>query len=324
MTTNKARISALLQQVNQNATDLERGDDRARDGIVEACQSLIREVERPSDTYSRLTLGYLPALMALRTGIDLGLFQQLSEQPKGSVELAKFACADPGIVLRTLRVLSAARVVRPVGRDSFCSTAFSTATSHEDFANGVRWKLDTNAPALLSTPAYLRERNWQTPLDPLRSALTAKYPALNGEKEAAFQVWDRVGPKNGLFSLLKAWMANVAFWADEEQGFYPFTKRLVEGSSEDVALLVDIGCGSGSDMRNLLRLHPSVTRLVLQDTPTVIENLKSVDVPSQVRLMSHDFFVSTASSPGVYLPSMELIHFAETSADHRSQDLLPA
>lgn len=295
MPTNSTRIDSLLEELRQNAAKLQHGDDRARDGIVRSCESMISEVERPSDTLVRFTWGYLPALMAMRTAIDLKIFHNLSSEVKSSIQLAAPTSADSVLVLRVLRTLSAAGVIRALSKDSFASTAFSVAMTQPDFEESFHFMIDTNSRAVMSTPTYLRDRGWQNPANPYESPLALDYALPTGEKELAFQIWPRLGVMGGLFATLRAWSFNQVHWADEQQGFYPFTERILNGASAENALLVDLGGGSGADLRNLLRLHPSSTRLILQEIPAVIEGLQSTELPPQIQLMSHDFFVSAFS-----------------------------
>ena len=70
--------------------------------------------------------------------------------------------------------------------------------------------------------------------------------------------------------------------------------EIMSGSHEgkDEVLLVDIGGGKGHDLETFLKNFPgSKGRLVLQDLPGIIDDLKGLN--EAIQAMGHDFFNTT-------------------------------
>ncbi|KAK1148128.1 hypothetical protein N8T08_010767 [Aspergillus melleus] len=79
-------------------------------------------------------------------------------------------------------------------------------------------------------------------------------------------------------------------WMDP--GFYP-VPTLTEGLNinKDDVLLVDVGGGTGHDISEFWGKWPQISgRAVLQDLPEVIRQANSMNLPSSIETMSHDFF----------------------------------
>ena len=78
------------------------------------------------------------------------------------------------------------------------------------------------------------------------------------------------------------------FWAD----WFPVERMIFTGFADtgDDVLMVDIGGGNGQDLETCLAKFPrSHGRLILQDLPGTITNLKGLD--EGIQAMSHDFFL---------------------------------
>lgn len=73
-----------------------------------------------------------------------------------------------------------------------------------------------------------------------------------------------------------------------DEGFYPIVERL-EGVPKEQVLLVDVGGGMGHDLRQFKDRFPHISgRLILQDTESVIAQLKQSS--SGIEATVHDFF----------------------------------
>lgn len=79
-------------------------------------------------------------------------------------------------------------------------------------------------------------------------------------------------------------------WMDA--GFYPVQERLIEGAdaAADAAFLVDVGGNVGHDLAEFLAKHPSAPgRLVLQDLPVVIGQIKPGSLDARIEPRGYDF-----------------------------------
>lgn len=74
-------------------------------------------------------------------------------------------------------------------------------------------------------------------------------------------------------------------WAD----WFPVQEQILDGASADRPLLVDVGGGRGHDIAGFKQKFPCGSgRLVLEDLPSVIEDIKLLD--SDIQRIKHSFF----------------------------------
>jgi hypothetical protein len=74
-------------------------------------------------------------------------------------------------------------------------------------------------------------------------------------------------------------------WAD----WFPVQEQILNGASADCPLLVDVGGGRGHEIAGFRQRFPSAAgRLVLEDLPSVIEDIKTLD--SDIQRIKHSFF----------------------------------
>ncbi len=74
------------------------------------------------------------------------------------------------------------------------------------------------------------------------------------------------------------------YWVD----WFPVQEDLIEGATEDSALIVDVGGGKGHDLQAFHERYPQRGRLVLQDLPVVIRNIEHLD--PAIERSDYDFF----------------------------------
>jgi hypothetical protein len=80
----------------------ESAEESARQQLIAAAGKLIEELENPAEKLARIGWGEPSRTAALQTAFELGLLQKLSEEPKGSAELAEGTGADPLLVGKLL------------------------------------------------------------------------------------------------------------------------------------------------------------------------------------------------------------------------------
>lgn len=77
-----------------------------------------------------------------------------------------------------------------------------------------------------------------------------------------------------------------AYRPQEWYDFYPVTERI--GAPTERVTLVDIGGGTGSDLKKFQAKFPSIGRLVLQDHPSVVSDAK--DLTPGIEAEAYDMF----------------------------------
>ena len=167
-------------------------------------------------------------------------------------------------------------------------------------------------------PEFLRKNGYKCPSDPRKGSF--QY-AFQTDLEA-FEYWAQSPDTLDNFNTFM--MGNRAArpsWVD----WFPVQKQLLDGleRGKDDVLLIDIAGGRGHDLQAFKTNYPQASgRLILQDTPSVIDDIKSLD--ESIERIKYDFFtpqpVKGNSSPTfeAYIPcrltkKQELGHTSFTS-----------
>lgn len=74
------------------------------------------------------------------------------------------------------------------------------------------------------------------------------------------------------------------YWVD----WFPVQETLLQDARDDTALIVDGGGGKGHDLQAFHNKYPQRGRLVLQDLPQVIDNIKDLDLAIERAI--YDFY----------------------------------
>ncbi|KAK6065241.1 Demethylsterigmatocystin 6-O-methyltransferase 8 [Seiridium cupressi] len=79
-------------------------------------------------------------------------------------------------------------------------------------------------------------------------------------------------------------MGARSYWFD----WFPIQEQLIQASTRETPLLVDVGAGRGHDLLEFHSRFPNNGPLVLQDLPAVIESIRELD--TAIEPMAYDFF----------------------------------
>ena len=131
---------------------------------------------------------------------------------------------------------------------------------------------------------WLSEHNNKCPTDP-RNGLLQR--AFNTDLEA-FEYWSH---KPDVLEQFNLSMSGIRSTRPLWFSWFPVEERLLKGASEenDKVLMIDIGGGLGHDIGAFKKRFPSAKgRLVLQEMPKVIDDIKELD--SSIERVKHDIF----------------------------------
>jgi hypothetical protein len=135
--------------------------------------------------------------------------------------------------------------------------------------------------AAMKAPKYLREAGHRCPTDPHDGFMQYAFQT----KLNTFQLFSSL-PQ--VFKDFNTFMGNTmgarSYWVD----WFPVQEQLLDGLDKDSALVVDVGAGKGHDLVAFHSAYPNQGRLVLQDLPSVIDNVTGLD--PAIELMAYDFF----------------------------------
>lgn len=132
---------------------------------------------------------------------------------------------------------------------------------------------------------YLKEKGPKEP----DSQFTSPFAWTEGQEGKA--IWEIMAQHPERFATFQRGLpfydANLP-----KTGYYDFGK-LADGAGADRAVMVDIGCGLGQTMIEIVETNPALKsgKIVLQDLSNVIEAAReSGNIPDNFELMAHDFY----------------------------------
>ncbi|KAJ5100560.1 O-methyltransferase [Penicillium angulare] len=282
----------LISQLQALASRLSNPNDLdARKECLRVSKALTVQLDQPENIAVDMAFAPMIATSA-RIAVDLELFTHIvqAKEPITAARLAALSGAEELLIVRILRLLSAAHFVQEVSPQTWTATRITEVMATDEIAAGHRMVSRLIVPAMQSAPAYFKERGYTCPFDPTDGLMQYAFCT----KETTF---DRIAADSALSRDFNTFMGNTMgarkYWVD----WYPVQDRILDGfvsaAAEDKnnnnALLVDVGAGKGHDVLAFREKFPEAGgRLVLQDLSTVINDLKELD--PAIEKVPYDFF----------------------------------
>ncbi|KAL8721599.1 MAG: hypothetical protein Q9225_001763 [Loekoesia sp. 1 TL-2023] len=283
------QVSSLLENITEAGKSYSQHEPGARERLLSLAYSLATAVELPSETIQRIGWAEPARFASTKIAVDLNLFEILKERKDAGIttaELAKASNADPTLISRTMKHLSAMNVIGEIRADHYIATPFSVALTEPKYRDGITYTHDVAGPSFHHLPAYLKSISYAHPTN------IAGGPFQYAHKTPSpFFVWLYEKPElaSCFNNYMSGYRARKSSWVDP--GFYPVEDRLGNGMKEgtEEVLLVDVGGGLGHDLELLKQQHAHVPgRLILQEKPEVISQITA---PNTIfEKMAHDFF----------------------------------
>ncbi|KAK9424384.1 putative O-methyltransferase [Seiridium unicorne] len=262
----------------------------AREQLIDLSHALISSLELPSESIQRIGWAEPARAAHCRLGVEIQLFEHIKQSGAGGIsakELAAKVGANEILIARTLKHLAATYTIAESGPDTYSSTTLSDALTEPRYQDGIIYTYDVAGPCFRVLPEYLKSINYT-----LQTELHNSSFQLAHKTELPFFAWLASNPPymEKFSSYMSAYRAGKPSWADP--GFYPIEERLTQmfDSKSSGVLLVDVGGGTGHDLKELKEKHPSLPgKLILQDQPDVISTVQGAE--GIFEPMSHDFFM---------------------------------
>ncbi|KAF6841062.1 o-methyltransferase [Colletotrichum musicola] len=277
-------LTSFLENVkNIDAASFQNEGERMQ--ALLAAQALLARLESPWDTAVRLNMTQ-PALgAAIKTALDLKLFEAWLAQGNGALtseqaaELIGGKC-DSALLYRLLRLMAANHLVEEVGVGRFKPTQFGIALTAPVFHGLFNTYYDLILPTYVSLPSFLASTNYANPQDPRRTAFQHAH-AWEGDLWSYYRAHPE---KQDEFNKVQE---SIALQQPSWTEIYP-AGELVKGCDESGPLLVDVGGGTGHDVRRFCEVVPELReRVWLEDVQEVVG---IADVPGDVGRVGYDFF----------------------------------
>ncbi|KAI2478876.1 O-methyltransferase [Pyrenophora tritici-repentis] len=287
-TPSKAALS-LLDNIAQLSDGFKNGSPGAREGLLDACRSLITEVSHPSENMLQLLWAQPAHLNILWMSVEVKLFQAMQEIPETGASTAEIASkcdknVDPVIVGRMLRHLSAMGTVRETGPGIFANTPTSSAFAEHSYQDSILYIAENFQPVHQSMKSYFEQRDWKCPDSGIDAPFQHTYNCKGSHYFEYFQQEPEIGRR--FASMMNMWSKGRPRWFNKD--YYPVQDRLISGADQDAPFLVDVGGGSGHDIEGLREAFEGQLpgSLILQDRPEIVQLAK---LGAGAEAMAHDF-----------------------------------
>jgi len=275
---------ALAEQLRTN-NSLET-DPVLRNQLVENSKRLATTLQTPIDRAWEVF--FQPHhLSALYVAMDAGWLQLLNDAKTTGLSAEQLASsttphADPSLVKRLMRILTATGTIAEIGFETYAATEFSDLFCTPEWAAGLRHGSRDFAVSIAKMPEYFAENGLQAPPSAANGLYQyshgipfLQYLGQNAEAAKQFNVF------------MTAVRAGKKSWTET----FPISEKLHVDSADDV-LLVDIGGGKGHDLVEFSTAQKRMGlkgKLILQDLPRV-----TTQVPTEwnhlFEIQEHDFF----------------------------------
>lgn len=259
-----SQVLSLVEDIKLLASSPDASSAQSHFRLLGLVDQLKLAVETPTETALRL-IYQPPQNAALRTVIDLGLFQLLVKHPDGrsAKDLAVHSGAERALVVRLMRVMTALGLCASYEPEVYSATDKTRAMTEPIGRDGVPCIYDLTMPTLSKLPEYFREHNYTTPKEYSRS------PMRWAVGQSQFE-W--LAQRKGHQALFNSYMASRRHGRPSWFDVYPI-ERLAEQAidHDDAVFVVDVGGNQGHDLMRFREKHPKVPgRLVVQDLPKVV------------------------------------------------------
>ncbi|KAJ5893759.1 hypothetical protein N7495_005450 [Penicillium taxi] len=280
-------IANLIQRLNAlEDIDISRLQDQERRDLLQACDRLKSKLESPMDITARLMLSGHQA-MAIRLSVDLKIFDAIA---KISLSTDTFSVhdlyneighAEPLLIARLVRFLSAMSVVKEVDRDVYAQTPLAAAFVSSSLLAAAVIHGTYFMTILSKLPEYFHVKGWKSPGD----AYDGPFNFTPTKSNTHYFDFLSSTPYYG--QAFNAVMG-MSFRRTGKDWFEFFPTERLQISNESEPLVVDIGGGNGNDLKKLKTRFPCLSgKLILQDLPAVIECARDLQ---GIEVQSHDFF----------------------------------
>ena len=281
----------ILDEINDLGNGLKNGIQGAREGLLAAAQRLTASLQHPTENALQLLWAQPTHLNIVRMAVEIKLFQAMASTPASGERSNTIAArcipegkVDTVLVARMLRHLAAMSTVLETGPDTFAPTPTSHAYAAPNYQDTILYIVDNFQPALDAGPSFFRANGFQAP----SSSTDAPFQHAFEKGVHYFEYFDKFDQEMGrrFASMMDVWSMGRQRWFDAD--YYPVQERLIDGADAKGVFLVDVGGGTGHDVKGLRRSFGEKIpgKLVLQDRPEIIEHAQVDEADEK---MAHDF-----------------------------------
>lgn len=268
--------------------DFAAKDPTCKEMLLQTCRSIVAKLENPVDRV--IEVAFSPnVLMAIRICVELKVFAILSHAggPITSSQLAQSTGGEEILLIRFMRAICAINFADEVGLNTYAANAITKAIAMPALEAGFSLCYDNAArpkSPMFEVIQYFEQNGYQSPV----LATDGPYQRANDCVGVdTFDHWMRDPGETLRFNTyMEIVHSGHPMWFE----WYSGLDDLLNTTKEDV-LLVDIGGGHGHDLNLFAKKVADVPgRLVLQDLPSVLGEVKTASIDPRIEKQEHDFF----------------------------------
>ncbi|KAI0009686.1 putative sterigmatocystin 8-O-methyltransferase precursor [Xylariaceae sp. FL0662B] len=284
-------LAEKIEAINRSEHFLsELKDDATRRRLREAGRRLSLAMEESGDTIHRIMKAPLQLALA-RVGVESHIFECISEvdgYPLPAEVVAERTKVDLVLMKRLLRYYEAYGMITQPGDNQYSSNHITSALASVGGISGINYFAETISPALMAFPKFLRENGYTEPTDSNHCPWHISHHRPN----IPLFPWLKDQPEHMGYFL--SWMAAQREGLPIFLDVIDFREELARGTlTESTPLFVDVGGAKGHQCIALRQRFPELPgRIILEDLPDVIEQVKSDPLPGfeDIEVQPHDFF----------------------------------
>ncbi|KAL4798809.1 S-adenosyl-L-methionine-dependent methyltransferase [Aspergillus venezuelensis] len=280
-------IVAIAEAAKSTKGSLDAG---TRIRALRAAQSLVEALSPPLETAVHDISVHLAVPLALRMGVQLGVFTAVRDHKSEGIttqEIAEKARASSLVVDQVLKVLVATGYVLETGVQLYKPSELTVVMADPVMEAATRATFDIGHPCVTYAPEYFRRNGNQFP-----ASITDTPFQLAKNTSLSYFDWLHENPSLSqdfqLFMTIRQQKAsNWVDWFDVKNTILDGFEQAKNGG----VLLVDVGGGEGHYIHAFNRKFPPADVRgcrVLQDLPHVVSNI--TNPPESTELMAQDLF----------------------------------
>ncbi|KAI2463870.1 S-adenosyl-L-methionine-dependent methyltransferase [Annulohypoxylon bovei var. microspora] len=265
------RLENLVNDIRSNSS-LVKDEDRYK--LSEAARKLSWELEAPGDTVHRVIWGPLQLPLA-NIGIETRLFEIMSEIDGTSTnaQLAEKINVDPTLLKRLLRYYQSFGFVTQPSDDAYGANNVTKAMATLGARVGIPVFLQMFTPIFNALPEFLRETGYTHVADINNCPLNVIH-----SKNETFWSWLQKDPPQ--MERFLTWTQCFRYDLPTLFDTFDIKSEIAQGSTDSTILFVDVAGAMGHQSIALKKRYPELSgRIILQDRPEVIEQVKSSPLP---------------------------------------------
>ena len=212
-----------------------------------------------------------------------------------AADLARRAAADPVLIARLMRVLTAMGIGEEVSEGAYRGNTLSGVLAQKGFASGVKYLYDAATLPLAHLVDYFTNHDWRSPEGQQPETFVSPF-----EFETGVPLGEWVEGSAEHKGHFDDWKSAVATAAAGGRGrdwleVYPWRERLVQGArgGGSGVFFVDVMGGKGTELVRFWgrcwEVDRTMRRWVLQEREEVVKQLMYTRIPAGVKLMAYDF-----------------------------------